>query len=86
MTAAVERIRQEASQLPFDEREALVRVLELDLDSKPDSSEHPDEVEAQWDGVIQSRVDEIQAGTAKLIPLEEVEAEMDTFVGSLAKA
>jgi putative addiction module component (TIGR02574 family) len=86
MTATVERIRQEASQLPFDEREALVRVLELDLDAAPASQETPAEIDAEWDAVIKTRVDEIEAGTAKLIPLDEVEAEMDAFVASLAKA
>jgi hypothetical protein len=86
MTATVERIRQEASQLPFDEREALVRVLELDLDAAPASQDAPAEIEAEWDAVIKTRVDEIEAGTAKLIPLDEVEAEMDAFVASLAKA
>ena len=85
MTATVERIRQEASQLPFDEREALVRVLELDLDAAPASQETPAEIDAEWDAVIKTRVDEIEAGTAKLIPLDEVEAEMDAFVASLAK-
>ena len=86
MTATVERIRKEASLLPFDEREALVRVLELDLDAAPASQETPAEIEAEWDAVIKTRVDEIEAGTAKLIPLDEVEAEMDAFVASLAKA
>lgn len=86
MTATVERIRQEASQLPFDEREALVRVLELDLDAAPASQDTPAEIEAEWDAVIKTRVDEIEAGTAKLIPLDEVEADMDAFVASLAKA
>lgn len=46
MTATVERIRKEASSLPFDEREALVRVLELDLDSVSDADAS---VEAEWD-------------------------------------
>jgi hypothetical protein len=86
MTATVERIRKEASQLPFDEREALVRVLELDLDAAPAAQDDPAEVEAEWDAVIKTRVDEIEAGTARLIPLDEVEAEMDVFVASLAKA
>ena len=86
MTATVERIRKEASLLPFDEREALVRVLELDLDSAPASQDDPAEVEAGWDVVIKTRVEEIESGTAKLIPLDEVEAEMDVFVASLRKA
>ena len=86
MTAVVERIRKEASNLPFDEREALVRVLELDLESAPASSASPAEIEAEWDEVIKSRIDRIESGKAKLIPLAEVEADMDAFVASLAKA
>jgi hypothetical protein len=86
MTATVERIRQEASQLPLDERVALVRVLELDLDAEPAAPNDSAEVEAEWDAVIKTRVDAIEAGTARLIPLDEVEAEMDVFVASLAKA
>ncbi len=45
-----------------------------------------DLAEAEWDAVIKARVEEIDAGTAKLIPLEEVEAEMDVFVASLASS
>ena len=45
-----------------------------------------DPAEAEWDDVIRTRVEEIEAGHAKLIPFEEVEAEMDAFVASLGKA
>ena len=86
MTATVERIRKEASLLPFDERVALVRVLEFDLDVAPASKDDPTEVEAEWDAVIKTRVEGIEGGTAKLIPLDEIEAEMDVFVASLRKA
>jgi len=86
MTATIERIRKEASQLPLDEREALVRILELDLDAAPASRDTPAEAEAEWDAAIKTRVDEIEAGTVRLIPLDEVEAEMDSFVASLKKA
>jgi hypothetical protein len=86
MTATVDRIRKEASQLPFDEREALVRVLELDLDEAPASEDALAQTEDAWDTVIKTRVGEIESGEAKLIPLDEVEAEMDAFVASLAHA
>lgn len=86
MTATVERIRKEASQLPFDERVALVRVLELDLDATSAAQDDPAEVEADWDAVVMTRVDEIMAGAARLIPLDEVEAEMDAFVASMARS
>jgi hypothetical protein len=61
-------------------------VLELDLDAEPAAPNDSAEVEAEWDAVIKTRVDAIEAGTARLIPLDEVEAEMDVFVASLAKA
>ena len=86
MTAAVERIRKEASQLPDDEREALVRVLEHDLDVTPPSKEDPAAVDAEWDALIRDRVSAIEEGAVKLIPLDEVEAEMDAFVAGLSKA
>lgn len=41
------------------------------------------ETEAEWDAVTKTRIDEIEAGTARLMPLEDVEAEMDAFVAAL---
>jgi hypothetical protein len=79
MTATVERIRKEASQLPFDELEALVRVLELDLDSTAASSEKPDEIEAAWDAEIDVRVKDIEEGRVELIPGEESERRIDAL-------
>jgi putative addiction module component (TIGR02574 family) len=38
--------------------------------------ESNDEVEAAWDQEIRSRIADIDAGTAKLIPAEEVFAEV----------
>ncbi len=75
MTATVDRIRKEASQLPYDEREALVHILELDLDSTvPEDSS---EVEAAWDVEIKNRVDEIESGKVKLLSQAEFDS---TFV------
>ena len=45
-----------------------------------------DSTEAEWDAAIKTCVDEIDAGTANLIPLDEVEAVMDAFLASLCKA
>lgn len=85
MTATVERIRKEASQLPYDEREALVRVLELDLDSTASDEGDTVEVEAAWDKEIASRASQIESGKAELVSYEQVEAEMDQFVAGLKK-
>ena len=74
MTAAVERIHKEASQLPYDEREALVRVLELDLDSSAPDDESTAAVEADWDAQIENRVDEIESGKVKLLSQEEFDS------------
>ncbi|MDB6120730.1 MAG: hypothetical protein JWO08_4511 [Verrucomicrobiaceae bacterium] len=86
MNAAVERLRREASQLPDDEREALVRVVELDLDSAAIPLQEATEVEDAWEMAIRDRVEAIHAGKARLIPIEDVEAELDAFVADLAKA
>lgn len=79
MTSTVERIRQEASDLPYDEREALVRVLELDLDSTTAAEEDPSEVEAAWDHEIATRVKDVEEGRVKLISGEASERRLDAL-------
>jgi hypothetical protein len=89
MTATLESIRKEARKLPLEKREALVRVLEQDLDqsvsSKTAQAAEAD-IEKDWDRVIADRVKEIEGGKATLIPFDQVEAEMDAFVASLKGA
>ena len=63
----IERIRREVSQLPYRERETLVRFLELDLDSVAPSSE----VEASWDAEIETRVMALESGEVNLLSREE---------------
>lgn len=79
MTSTVERIRKEASQLPYDEREALVRVLELDLEATTAAEEDPSEVEAAWSREITTRVKEVEDGTVALISSEESERRLDAL-------
>jgi hypothetical protein len=79
MTSTVERIRKEASELPYDEREALVRVLELDLDSTTAAEEDPSEVEAAWSQEIAARVKDVEDGTVELISSEESENRLDAL-------
>jgi putative addiction module component (TIGR02574 family) len=71
MTAAVERIRREASQLSYDERETLVRALELDLDSATPGGDGLAEIEAAWDAEIETRVADIESGKVRLLSRDE---------------
>ena len=81
MTAAVERIRQEASQLPFDEREVLVRMLERDLDSASD--EDALDTEKDWDAEIADRANDVEEGKVELISGAELRRSTDALLGEL---
>lgn len=70
MTTLVDELSQKAMELPPEER---VRLAERLLATVHDVDA---EVEAAWDQEIQRRLAEIDSGTAKLIPAEEVFAEV----------
>jgi putative addiction module component (TIGR02574 family) len=70
MTTLVDELSQKALELPPEER---VRLAERLLATV---HEVDAEVEAAWDQEIQRRLAEIDNGTAKLIPAEEVFAEV----------
>ena len=74
MIDSVERIRKEARQLPYDERETLVRVLKLDLELTAPDDENSAEVEPESDAQIKTRVDEIESGSVKLLSQEEFDS------------
>jgi putative addiction module component (TIGR02574 family) len=70
MSSLVDELSHKARALPPEERvrlaeELLATVQEVD-----------EEVEAAWDEEIRRRIAEIDSGTAKLIPAEEVFAEV----------
>jgi hypothetical protein len=67
MTAAVERIRREATRLTYEEREVLVRGLDLDLEGVISEDGLPSEVETLWDREIESRVSAVQSGDVRLL-------------------
>ena len=70
MTTLVDELSQKALELPAEERVRLAeRLLATVHEVDP-------EVEAAWDVEIQRRLTEIDRGTAKLIPAEEVFAEV----------
>jgi hypothetical protein len=79
----VERIRKDASQLPYDEREALVRVLELDLDATASGEVGGAEAEAAWDREIASRVKDVEEGRVELISGEESHRRTDALFAEL---
>jgi len=70
VTTLVDELSQKALELPAGERVLLAEKL-LATVHEVDS-----EVEAAWDIEIQRRLAEIDRGTAKLIPAEEVFAEV----------
>ena len=70
MTTLVDELSQKALELPAGERVLLAeRLLATVHEVDP-------EVEAAWDVEIQRRLAEIDRGTAKLIPAEDVFAQV----------
>jgi putative addiction module component (TIGR02574 family) len=74
MTTLVDELSQKALELPAEERVLLAeRLLATVHEVDP-------EVEAAWDVEIQRRLAEIDRGTAKLIPAEEVFAKVRSLL------
>lgn len=67
MTKAVEEVLSKALQLDISERAELAAELLASLDGEPD-----EDVEAAWAAEIERRMARIKAGTAKLVPWEDV--------------
>lgn len=78
MGAMLDELEAQAMKLPPLERGELVHRLLLSLDGEPDGT--PEEIAKAWDEEIARRVAEIEAGTAVLIPEEEVFAEIDEML------
>jgi putative addiction module component (TIGR02574 family) len=66
----IDELSRKARALPPEER---IRLAEELLSSVQDSDE---EIEASWAEEIERRLEEVENGTAKLIPAEEVFAEI----------
>ena len=71
MGSNAQRLLDEARQLPPDEREWLAECLLID-----DENVSAAEVEAAWGDEIKRRLDEIDSGSVKMIPGDEVMARM----------
>ena len=74
MGLPLKQLEAEALELSSCERAQLARRLIVSLDDDP--VDDPAEVERAWESEIRRRVAEIDAGTAELIPAEEVFAEL----------
>ncbi len=69
MTAAAEMVLQDALRLPIDDRSSIAARLIDSVDEGADI-----ELSPAWRAEIDSRIDSIRDGTAKLIPHDEVMA------------
>ena len=83
MATHFEQIEALALALPIKERGELAHRLIVSLDGEPEGT--PEEIAKAWDEEIARRVAEIDAGTAVLIPEEEVFAEIDDLLRQAGK-
>lgn len=83
MATNLEQIEALALALPLKERGELAHRLIVSLDGEPEGT--PEEIAKAWDEEIARRVAEIDAGTAVLIPEEEVFAEIDDMLRKAGK-
>jgi putative addiction module component (TIGR02574 family) len=70
MSTSVEELAAKAQELSPEDRARLAENLLASLQDEPQS-----EVEAAWDREIERRVEQVRAGTAQLIPAEDVHAD-----------
>jgi putative addiction module component (TIGR02574 family) len=74
MGLPLKKLETEALELPSGERAQLAKSLLVSLDEE--TGDDPAEIERAWDIEIRRRLAELDAGTAELIPAEEVFAEL----------
>ncbi|HOB96130.1 MAG TPA: addiction module protein [Aquabacterium sp.] len=70
MTTLVEELSAQARALPEEDRARLAEELLASLDQPPEADADP-----AWAHEIHLRISQIEAGTADLIPAEDVHAE-----------
>lgn len=78
MGATLDELEAQAVKLSPEQRGELIHRLLVSLDGEPDGT--PEEIAQAWDEEIARRVAEIDAGTAELIPAEQVFAELDAMI------
>jgi putative addiction module component (TIGR02574 family) len=72
MSRTARELLDEVLQLPPDDLDWIIENLLIKDKLEPEA-----EVEAAWDSEIKRRLDEIDSGAVKMIPLENVLARMD---------
>ena len=75
MAAVLKEIESQALQLSPPDRSELIHRLIVSLEDEPEDS--PEVIAKAWDAEIARRVAEIDAGTATLVPQDEVFAKLD---------
>lgn len=70
MSTSVEELAAKAQELSPEDRARLAEDLLASLQDDP-----PSEVEAAWDSEIERRMEQVRAGTARLISAKDVHAE-----------
>jgi hypothetical protein len=83
MNPTIEHIREEIRHLPPAERLSLWRELGAEFDPSSEESESMESVEAAWDGVIASRVIDIEKGTVELLSADAVAQRTDALFAEL---
>lgn len=83
MTAALKEIEAQALQLSPRERGELIHRLIVSLDGE--AQESAEVIAKAWDEEITRRMAEIDAGTAVLIPHEQVQAEMEDLLKQVGR-
>lgn len=78
MAALLKEIENQALQLSPQERGKLIHRLIVSLEGPAEAT--PEAIAQAWDEEIARRVAEIDAGTAVLIPHEQVMAEIDEML------
>jgi putative addiction module component (TIGR02574 family) len=78
MAALLKEIEDQALQLSPRERGELIHRLIISLEGTPEDT--PEAIALAWDEEIARRVAEIDAGTAVLIPNDEVFARLDAII------
>lgn len=74
MSLPLKQLEAEALELSSQERAQLARRLLVSLDE--DADDDPAEVERAWEEEIRRRLQEVEEGTAELVPAEQVFSEL----------
>ena len=77
MSRSAQEIVEEARQLPPDEVDWIIESLLIKEKSPVEA-----QIETAWDSEIKRRLDEIDSGAVKMIPLKDVLARMDARLQS----